>query len=178
MTAPPDQSAAPHDDRSEQLRAWLTEYGPALRRYFARRAPEGDAEDLVQEVFMRLHARTSATPVDSVERYLFRTAANVLIERHRYDGVHGRRLQMPFDEDIDRPDELTPERTLIAREDYARLVAAIDNLPARTKTAFVLHRFEQMTYPAIAGRMGISLSAVKHLITRALDHLGEEMDRP
>lgn len=177
MTAPPDRPAAPLDDRSEELRAWLAQYGPGLRRYFRRRAPEGDIDDLVQEVFMRLHARASDEPVENIERYLFRTAANVLIERHRYDTVHGRRLQLPFNEDIDPPDEVTPERALIAREDYARLVAAIDNLPSRTKVAFILHRFEQMTYPAIARRMGISLSGVKHLITRALDHLGEEMDR-
>jgi RNA polymerase sigma factor (sigma-70 family) len=183
MTAPPNQPRAPETDRSEtdrgeELRVWLAQYGSGLRRFFGKRAPAGEIDDLVQEVFMRLHARADTGPLENAEGYLFRTAGNVLIERRRYDTVHGRHLQQPYDEEIDPADDITPERALIARQDYARLIAAIDDLPTKTKAAFILHRFEQMTYPNIAKRMGISVSGVKHLMTRALDRLGEEMERP
>ena len=47
------------------------------------------------------------------------------------------------------------------------MIVAIRKLPPRARTAFVFHRFEDMTYAAIAVRMGVSLSAVRRLIGRA-----------
>src|SRR5690348_8859185 len=74
-------SAAPRltDD---ELRAWMIEYGPALRSYFSRRANAADAEDLVQDVFIRLHQRDGALPIGNIAGYLFRTAASVLARRN------------------------------------------------------------------------------------------------
>ena len=82
MGQPPDraQEAAPGLDPAE-LRVWMERYGPGLRRYFAKRAPPGEAEDLVQDVFLAMHARNAADPIDNVQGYLFRIAANLLAKR-------------------------------------------------------------------------------------------------
>ena len=53
------------------------------------------------------------------------------------------------------------------------LLAAMEDLPARTREAFVLHRFEEMQYAAIAGHMGISVSAVEKHIMRAIRRLAD-----
>jgi RNA polymerase sigma factor (sigma-70 family) len=161
--------------REEDLRAWLIEYGPALRRYFERRVGAAEAEDLVQDVFLHLQARAVGGAVDNVERYLFRIAGNVLISRHRHRTARGFALQDALDEALEPVETISSERVLIGKQDVARVIAAMQALPPRTREAFIFHRFGEMTYPAIAKRMGISVSAVGQLIARALEKLSEEV---
>ena len=79
MASPPNPSR--EDDRpvrDEDLRAWMVLYGPALRRYFLKKASASEAEDLVQDVFLAMQSRGAGAAIENVEGYLFRTAANVL----------------------------------------------------------------------------------------------------
>jgi RNA polymerase sigma factor (sigma-70 family) len=170
MKATPAQPPEPTPAASGEVRGWLEQYGPALRRYFRRRAGAAEAEDLVQEVFIRLVARSRGDEVEDVERYLFRIANNVLISRHRHDTALVRRAGETF-EDADRADEISPERALIGKQALSQLALAVQALPPRTREAFVYHRFEEMTYAAIAARMGISASGVEKLIQRAMEHI-------
>lgn len=166
------------DPQPVDLALWLTEYGPALRAFFTRKVGADEAQDLVQEVFLCLHSRSVSDQVENVERYLFKVAHNVLASRHRHRVVQGAQYQVQL-EAIDEPaDELSPERILLGRREYERVIVAVRKLPPRAQTAFLLHRFRQMTYPAIAQHMGISRSAVKQLVLRAMTQLMEELDRP
>jgi RNA polymerase sigma-70 factor (ECF subfamily) len=60
---------------------------------------------------------------------------------------------------------------LIDIESLDCILAALEQLPPRTRHAFVLHRFENMTYAEIALRMGVTRSGVEKLIMRALSQL-------
>ena len=179
MAQPPHRSTAePTALREEDLSAWMVEYGPALRRYFERRIGTSEAEDLVQDVFLHLQARSEGGAVENIERYLFRIANNVLISRHRYLAAKGRALEEALHEALEPVETISSERVLIAKQEIARALAAMKTLPPRTREAFIFHRFNEMTYPAIARRMGISVSAVGQLIARALEKLTEETRRP
>ena len=68
------------------------------------------------------------------------------------------------------------ERILIGQESLDRIMSAVQALPPRVAEAFIFHRFEEMTYEAIARRMGISKSGVEKLIMRALDRLMESWE--
>jgi len=157
------------------LRGWMERYGPGLRRYFARRVPPAEAEELVQDVFLAMHARSAAEPIDNVQGYLFRIAANLLAKRRqrepwnwdRHAGLEG--LYEPRE-------EINPERTLIARQAAAGVLDALKALPPRTAEAFLLHRFEEMTYAAIATHMGVSVKAVEALIARAMKRVGAVLE--
>ena len=83
---PTSESAAP---RPDDLAAWMEQYAPALRRYFMKKVSAAEADDLVQDVFVKMQARGSSAPVENVEGYLFRTAANVLVSYHRREAVQG-----------------------------------------------------------------------------------------
>ena len=169
MGQPPErmQETAPGLDPAE-LRVWMERYGPGLRRYFAKRVPPAEAEELVQDVFLAMHARNAADPIDNVQGYLFRIAANLLAKRREL-GHAG------LDDLHDLAEGFSPERILIGRQEAARVLVAIRNLPPRTREAFALHRFEDMTYEAIARRLGISVSAVSKLVARALAHVTIEL---
>lgn len=158
------------------LGGWLLHYGPALRRYFGRRVGDVEVDDLVQEVFLRLHAARREAPIDNVERYMFTVARNVLITRHRMHQARGGSLHQSLDEFTEPVDHLSPERIAIGSEEYARAVRAIIALPPRARAAFQFHRFENMTYQAVAHRMGISKESVKELIHRAIVRIAEEME--
>ncbi len=161
-----------------QLMLWLDRYGPALRSHFRKRGAGADAEDLVQEVFLRLQIAASRTSIDKIERYIFRIANSVLVSRYRHDLVEGRPFRDPITDDLEAFEVLSPERIVLGQECWTRFVACVAALPPRSREAFLLNRFEEMTYSAVARRMGISVSAVEKLICRALVQLSAELDTP
>lgn len=170
MGAPPD----PHDEGAtlpaEEVERWVRQYGPALRRYFQKKVSATEAEDLVQNVFLSIHSRsTQAGAIENVEGYIFRTAANVLARRLGRDAWNVDALH----EALEPRDELSPERALLAKEELTRVAEVLEALPPRTRQAFMLHRFEEMTYVSIARKMEITTVAVGKLIKRAVRRLGE-----
>ena len=63
------------------------------------------------------------------------------------------------------------DQQLIDRQNLAAAAAAIRALPPKTRDAFLLHRFEGLTYRQIAGRLGISVSMIEKHIAEALRQL-------
>lgn len=176
MALPPERKSDAAHPAGVDLAGWMAEYGPGLRRFFSRRAGTNDADDLVQEVFLRLQARADGGPVENVEGYLFKIARNVLISRHREQHAFGGGQVDLLEEELAGLDDLSPERILIGKQALERAMVAILGLPPRARAAFLFHRFDNMTYQAIAGRMGISRESVKELMQRAIDRLSEELE--
>lgn len=149
----------------EQLCAWMAQYGPGLRRFLTKRVSASEADDLVQEVFLALRARSAASDIDNVEGYLFKTAVSVLArQRRRRTWQWGE--QEPLDETLG--DEISPERITIGRDGVRRILEALQAVPPRSAEAFLLSRFEQLTNEEVARRMGISVKAVEQLMRRAM----------
>lgn len=164
----PTEMTGRADDPSawdEQLCAWMAQYGPGLRRFLAKRVSASEADDLVQEVFLALRARSATSDIGNVEGYLFKTAVSVLArQRRRRTWQWGE--QEPLDDDL--PDEVSPERVAIGRDEVRRIVQALQAVPPRSAEAFLLSRFEQLTNEEVARRMGISAKAVEQLMRRAM----------
>ena len=74
-------------------------------------------------------------------------------------------------------EEFSPERVLLGRERLAKATQIMRGMPPRTREVFLLHRFEEMTYPAIARSLGISVSAVEKHIMIALKLLVADLGR-
>lgn len=71
-----------------------------------------------------------------------------------------------------------PERTLIARQELARLEQVLANLPPLSRKIFHLNRFDRKPQREIANELGISVSTVEAHIRRALDRLAAAIDNP
>lgn len=151
----------------------MAQYGVAIRRFFARRVRDhADVDDLTQQVFERLLKRAELSSITNVQGYLFQIAANLLAERAR--STARRTLVIREEnatESLEPAEELTPERILLGREACERIVAALQELPARVRAVFVLSRFEEMKAHEIAARLGVSISTVEHDMQRAVKHL-------
>ena len=143
-----------------------TDLAAALRRYFVKRVGVSEADDLVQEVLLRLQSRKSDHDIAHMQSYVFTVAANVLREGRR------RGARSPFvDAEIEDIDSITPERIVAGRREMELVQQAIASLPERTREIFVAHRFEEMTYGSIATLFGISTSSVEKHIMSALKAL-------
>lgn len=157
----------------------LSRFRPVLISFFRKRAHPADVEDLVQDVFLSMQARQAQTPIDNVEGYLFTVAMNALVHKSKQEKPW--RWQTRFEDEDDAggfPEELSPERVLLGKERLAKAVRTMRDLPPRTQEVFLLHRFEEMTYPAIAATLGMSVSAVEKHIMIALKRLAADLGRP
>lgn len=155
----------------------LQMHASALRRYFSKRVPAAEVDDLVQEVFLSLQSRRSEEPIENIGGYLFAVAGNVLLHYRDESRRSVAYFEAAGEETVLAAPDPSPERQISGYEDLRRLVAALEHLPERTRDVFVLHRFEEMTYSAIARSLGISVSAVEKQIMNALRALKAHLER-
>ena len=175
VTPPRHAAAAPLDDRLEAIAQRFS--GP-LRSFFRKRVRDPhDAEDLVQEVFVRIAGRSGDTSMDSPEAYVFQTAANLLRDRARRHATRARGDQMLADQSEHFVEEISPERVLLGKRRLAEFRKALTELPERTRAIFLLHRFEEFKYAEIAARLGISTSSVEKHMMDAIRHIAHRMGR-
>lgn len=161
----------------QQIVELFARSAPAVQKYFARRVPNrAEAEDLTQEVFSRLLRRAEFGSIVNIEGYVFQIAANLLAERLRQDARRRVLKDHAFDQDwVDVGDEFSPERILLGKEAYRRVIEALQELPERVRVVFILNRFEELSGSEIARRLGVSVSTVEKHMMRAVSHLKERL---
>lgn len=64
---------------------------------------------------------------------------------------------------------------MLAAQRLRRAMDIIQSMPSPRREAFLLHRLEELSYPQIAKRMGVSLNAVEKHIAAALEQLHREI---
>lgn len=138
-----------------------------------------EAEDIAQEVFLRVHQyRARYTPSGRFSTWIFSIAHHLFIDsirRRRWLAIWPRK-----EDDPDNPVDfasLTPsaaEET--ERNDLAEIVKrCIQGLPFLQKEALILREYEQMEYEEIAKILKKSLGTVKTLIHRARESLKNKL---
>lgn len=162
-----DVKSRPSD--AERFQALVQRFRTPLLRYFRRgvRVPE-DAEDLTQEVFVRLLRRPDLDQVENIDGFLFVTAANLLKDYYRAQARHGGAKVTSIDNVEVETLEPNPGQTVEDRDEIGVLLGAIEDLPPKCRAVFVLFRFEDVPQAEIARRMGITVSMVEKHIAAAL----------
>ena len=142
--------------------------------FFLRRLRDhSEAEDLTQEVLVRL--LTTPAVQERPDSYVFQMAQNLLVDRARAEAVRARH-RLTVTGDIERDlDTRDPHSIADGREQLAVVIAALHALPERTRMMFVLYRFEKVPQDAIGAAYGISASAVKQQIAKAMAALTQAM---
>jgi RNA polymerase sigma factor (sigma-70 family) len=154
-------------------------YRPALKSYFLRRVGNAaDADDLVQDVFVRLSRLDPATEIRNAEAFIFHAAVNLLRDRARRARAHRDVAELSALEFEPADEEPGAQRVLEAKAELGRVLAALNALSEKTRNIFILRRLEQVKVEDIAMFYGISVSAVEHHITRAQAHLAKMIRRP
>lgn len=153
-----------------------------LIRYFAAKlGSPALAEDLVQELYLKLHAEPAGA-VTEPKAWLYRVGANLLIDMRRSAVRSAKREQAWADIDGMASEERaspepSAEQTVAARQRLMQLLAVVDRMPPRMAQAFRLHRLENLSQAQTADRMGISVKAVEKHLSAALQRLVIELPR-
>ena len=165
------------DDFSEESLVELyRRFQRPLSAYFSKRVrQQADIEDLVQEVFLNLHQRAQSLDIQSMEGYIFRTAANVLTDRARRQAVRHHDRHELLDEHRLETEASSPERMLIGEQWLDQLIAALDALPEKTRRIFILRRYEGLSNAEIADQLNLTVSGVRFHIIRAKAHLARHL---
>jgi RNA polymerase sigma-70 factor (ECF subfamily) len=165
-----------HPPATFGLEAVFLDNRDKLLRFLAARGAGDAAEDLLQELWIKISA-SRAGPVASPLSYLFRAADTLMIDRYRSRRQAERRDREWSEASIGAQagvaDSPSVERHLIARE-HARLVAEeLDGLGPRAAAIFRRHRVDGIPQRQVAQEMGVSLSTVESDLRGAYRALAE-----
>lgn len=164
-----DGATTHSDDRLEKL--FRTE-APRLRRYFHRRTGDSEAaQDLTQEVFLRLTGSPTRYELAKPFAYLQRIARNLLIDRGRRNAAMLAYAHLPYDENMCPRFEADQNYAIEANDLLARYELALAGLSAKSRRIFLLHRVDELTYSQISEILEISIGTVEYHMGRALSHL-------
>jgi RNA polymerase sigma factor (sigma-70 family) len=153
-----------------------------LERFFALRLRSAAAaEDLVQEIFVRLASADASRDIHNPAAYLYRLGSNLMLDRMRGERRAGRREAAWLDTHTSRlngeevSNEPSAEAALAARQRLALIRLSLSELSPQTQRVFRMHKFEGMTHPQVAQALGISRSAVEKHMMAALKHLAARL---
>jgi RNA polymerase sigma factor (sigma-70 family) len=140
-----------------------------LLRFLRRRGRRAAAEDIAQNVWLKLRERGgNPQSWEEPRAVLFTTAANLSTDAYRREAVAEAALAKEVTlQEVARP-EVNPESQADAAGRLERLSAALAQLPPQCRQAFLMNRIDELTHADIATRLGISTKTVQRHIERAL----------
>lgn len=150
-----------------------------LLRFLLARGAGDAAEDLVQDLWLKVSKRTDG-PIGNPVAYLFRAADTLMIDRYRSRRQSERR-DLAWSEDAgdgEVSSDPQAERVIAARQETERVAAVLVELGERKATIFRRARIDGVPQRQIAAELGISLSTVEsdlRTACRALADLKERM---
>jgi len=143
-----------------------------LARWLARN--ESDAEDLVQEAYLRAFSHFDSFRGGDGRSWLLTIVRNCFYDRLRKNGVHHYSV---FDESIHSggQDFVTPETSLLEGERTVLMREALEELPLGLCEVLVLRELEQMSYKEIAHIAGIPVGTVMSRLSRARQQIQQNL---
>lgn len=143
-----------------------------LLRYATRITGDSvKAQDVVQDAWLRFRATATSRILEEPSGYLFRIVHNLALDRQRRDWRESRIFQNEalVATELVPSDQPSQQASMEAKDELAMLHKAMERLPARTRRAFEMHRFEDMKLIEIAQELGISKSLASELVIEAVE---------
>jgi RNA polymerase sigma factor (sigma-70 family) len=153
---------------------FANQYAPQLRRFLAHQIPDArEAQDLMQEVYLRILTLKRPEGIRSPKAYLYRVAANIAWQ-HRLSCNTGPDW-VPFEETEEihasLPDSLRtsdPEAAAELCERLDEVTQRLNPLPLRVRSALLWHYRDGYTCEEIGERLSVRRNRVKKYIARAM----------
>ena len=173
LPAPPCTAAPPAEDE-RWFRENVLPHEQTLRGYLRRKYPTLDADDLVQESYLKLFRVKSVREIVFAKAFLFTVASNTANTLFRRRKLYS---DVPVSE---LPDSGVLEDTasdalelINTRQQQALLVEVVAELPARCREIFMLRLARGLTNAEIAQQLGLSEGTVRTQVVRAMHRCSE-----
>lgn len=158
-------------DSSGLLQVFEENRSVLLRFLTARTRDPSLAEDLLQEVWIKIDTHAGSGPIDNPTGYLFKICENMVRDAIRSEARKRLRetswLEAGSDSLAGPTDPLTPEKIAIERDQLRHMLVELEKLPDRTRQIFIDFRLNGVAQKEIAANLGISISAVEKHLQRA-----------
>ena len=153
---------------TETTKIWK-EFSGRLRRFIIKRVQdEQDAEDILQDVFCKIHnCIHQLEDQDKLQAWVYQITRNAIIDYYRQRKV----LSEPSEMSEDWVDEPVTED--LNNDIVSCLKPMIDHLPDKYRQILILTEFQGLTQKQAAGKIGLSLSGAKSRAQRAREELKE-----
>ncbi len=138
---------------------------------------EQEAQDIAQDAFAKLLGLGDDKVVTHLQAYLFRVANNLAIDR-----IRQKKRQQKIHQEVAPcvEDEATPhhgiEDAVEARQRLKLIQHILAELPPKCRMAFMLYKFENLSYLDIGNRMKVTESMVRKYVLRAMRYCAERLD--
>ena len=162
----------------EAFRALVETHGRSVFRLaFRMTGNEQDAEDVVQESFLRAYRQLGRFESRAnFGTWLYRIASNCSVDlmrskQARHDQVRGDSLDQDGAAELPAVDQPGPERMAESAEIDRRVQHALQELSPLERAAFTLRHYEGRSIDEISATLGLGTSAAKHSVFRAVKKL-------
>jgi RNA polymerase sigma factor (sigma-70 family) len=152
-----------HD--ADWFTAVVREHATALVRYFARRGPRQDADDLAADVFATAWRRRADVPDEAVLPWLYRTAGFTLANHRR------KTVDLPVDEVPETGTNRVGDDPELSALFDAELRGALASVGERDRQILLLHAWEGLDGEELAAVLGVSRSGADSALSRARKRL-------
>ena len=162
------------DETTSLLLSLLDKYGVRLHALLAKiTLREDDAEELLQDLFLRLRKAGGLGRAPNPEQYLFRSAINLAFDWRSRKGRDVKVTPLIGEEACSRP---SPIEHAICREELERVMLAVEQLPPTDRELVVLRFLHGSSYEELAEKSGSTPHRVRALCSKAVTRLRKQLD--
>jgi RNA polymerase sigma-70 factor (ECF subfamily) len=155
--------------QNKKLLALLDKSGASLHRLLTRLTlNEQTAEDLMQELFLKLSNSEHIENITDLDAYAYRSAVNLAFDwrrRNTQNTVSIEQISEPTSQ------EASPLDSTIRTEELEEILNAVGRLDGTSRDAFVMRHIQQQSYDYIAKVLGQNEHQVRALCYKGLQHL-------
>ena len=171
-----------------EFRDIYEEFHQRIHRYLERMVGKGEAEDLTQEVFMKVNKGLKEFKGESeLSTWLYRIATNAALDKMQSRAFRESKNKMSLNaagEETEAEDtgilmaetSLSAEREAVRNEMNECIREFVDKLPGNYRTVIILSELKDLQNQQIVDILGISLDAVKIRLHRARVRLKAEFE--
>ncbi len=158
----------------EDLRQAYDEYFESLRGFLYYKTGDiGLAEDIVQEVFIKVWEKRASVDRSTLKSFLYTIANNLMINHINHLKVVARHEgEVKVGQTKERE---SPQFVLEEKEFEVKLNRCIESMPEGCREVFLMNRIDKLKYGEIAERIGVSVKAVEKRMSKALTIVREQI---
>ena len=136
-----------------------------------------DAEDVVQEIFLKLwNMRNELETINNLAAFAYKMTRNLCLDRLKMKHPQYIEDQPGLADGLEKEDHLSnPEKKMTIKETVDKVKLVMKKLPELQRTIMQLRDIEELTYEEIAGIMGMEINTVRVNVSRARKSVRESL---
>ena len=158
--------------KKEEFKTLFNTYFEDVRRYILYRSGNEEmANDIAQDTFLRIWEKQLMIDPKTEKGLLFKIAGDLFVSQYRRDQV----AFNFFNTFQPGNKSTTPEDELNFQELKKAYEKALESMPEKQRTVFLMNRIDELKYKEIADQLELSVKAIEKRMSQALEHLKTQL---